>query len=64
MSSGILASFMHYYLRLIFDKVTLIGSVATSEIYQQMIHIGEGDVFIGLSFPRSWRAPRPSHGTN
>ena len=52
MSSGILASFMHYYLRLVFDKVTLIGSVATSEIYQQMIHIGEGDVFIGLSFPR------------
>lgn len=52
MSSGILANFMHYYLRLIFDKVTLIGSVATSEIYQQMIHIGEGDVFIGLSFPR------------
>ena len=52
MSSGILASFMHYYLRLIFDKVTLIGSVATSEIYQQMIHIGEGDIFIGLSFPR------------
>ncbi len=48
----ILASFMHYYLRLIFDKVTLIGSVATSEIYQQMIHIGEGDVFIGMSFPR------------
>ena len=30
MSSGILASFMHYYLRLIFDKVTLIGSVATT----------------------------------
>ncbi|MGN1340245.1 MAG: MurR/RpiR family transcriptional regulator [Oscillospiraceae bacterium] len=52
MSSGILASFMHYYLRLIFDKVTLIGSVATSEIYQQMIHIGEGDVFIAMSFPR------------
>lgn len=52
MSSGILASFAHYYLRLIFDKVTLIGSVATSEIYQQMIHIGEGDVFIALSFPR------------
>lgn len=52
MSSGILASFMNYYLRLIFDKVTLIGSVATSEIYQQMVHIGEGDLFIGMSFPR------------
>ena len=52
MSSGILASFMHYYLRLIFDKVTLVGSVGTSEIYQQMIHIGEGDVLIAMSFPR------------
>lgn len=52
MSSGILAGFMHYYLRLIFDNVTLVGSVSTSEIYQQMIHIGEGDVFIAMSFPR------------
>ena len=52
MSSGILASFMHYYLRLIFDKVSLVGSVGTSEMYQQMIHIGEGDLLIAMSFPR------------
>lgn len=52
MSSGILASFMHYYLRLITDKVTLVGSVGTSEMYQQMIHVGEGDLFIAMSFPR------------
>lgn len=52
MSSGILASFMHFYLRLITDKVTLVGSVGTSEMYQQMIHIGEGDLFIAMSFPR------------
>ena len=52
MSSSILAQFMHYYLRLILDKVTLIGSVGRSEIYQQMIHIGRGDIFIAMSFPR------------
>ena len=52
MSSGILASFMHYYLRLILDKVTLVGAVGTAELYQQMIHIGEGDLLIAMSFPR------------
>lgn len=52
MSSGILANFMHYYLRLIFDNVSHIGAVATNELYQQMVHIGEGDVLIAMSFPR------------
>lgn len=52
MSSGILANFMYYYLRLIFDKVTLVGAVGTAELYQQMIHIGEGDLLIAMSFPR------------
>ncbi len=52
MSSGLLASFMHYYLRMIFDKATLVGAVGTAEIYQQMIHIGEGDLLIAMSFPR------------
>ncbi len=52
MSSGILANFMHYYLRLIFDNVSHIGAVGTNELYQQMVHIGEGDVLVALSFPR------------
>lgn len=52
MSSGILANFMNYYLRFIFDNVTLVGSVGTTELYQQMIHIGEGDLLIAMSFPR------------
>lgn len=52
MSSGLLAGFMHYYLRLIFDNVTLVGAVGTAELYQQMIHIGEGDLLIAMSFPR------------
>lgn len=52
MSSGILANFMYYYLRLILEKVTLVGSVGITELYQQMIHIGEGDLLIAMSFPR------------
>ena len=52
MSSGILANFMYYYLRFIFDNITLVGSVGTTELYQQMIHIGEGDLLIAMSFPR------------
>ena len=52
MSSGILASFMHYYLRLIFDKVTLVGAVGKTELYQHMIHITRGDLLIAMSFPR------------
>lgn len=52
MSSGILANFMHYYLRLIFNNVSHIGAVGTNELYQQMVHIGKGDVLIAMSFPR------------
>lgn len=52
MSSSMLARFMYYYLRLIFDKVTLVGAVGTAELYQQMIHIGESDLLIAMSFPR------------
>lgn len=52
MSSGILANFMHYYLRLILNKVTLVGAVGKTELYQQMIHIEKGDLLIAMSFPR------------
>ncbi len=52
MSSGILANFMHYYLRLIFGNVSHIGAVGVSEMYQQMVHIGKDDVLIAMSFPR------------
>lgn len=52
MSSGLLASFAHYYLRLMFDNVTLVGAVGTSELFQRMIHVGEGDLLVAMSFPR------------
>ncbi len=52
MSSGILAMYMHYYLRLVLDNTFLVGAVGTSEMYQQMIRIGAGDLLIAMSFPR------------
>ena len=52
MSSGILASFMYYYMRVVHEDVRLVGSVGTSEMYQQMVHLEKNDLLIVMSFPR------------
>lgn len=51
-SSGALAGFLAFYFGLIFDNVIHVGESSTSEIFEQIVRIGEGDVMIGLSFPR------------
>ena len=35
-----------------FDSVQLISATSEAQILQQMVHIGEGDALIGISFPR------------
>ena len=47
-----LAHFLSFYLNLIFEDVRLIQTSSASEIFEQMIRIGEKDVIIGISFPR------------
>lgn len=47
-----LASFLSFYLNLIFDNVRLIVTNNSSEIFEQMIRINKEDVVIGISFPR------------
>lgn len=47
-----LASFLGYYLKMIREGVTEITSNNTNEIFEQMIHVNEQDVVIGISFPR------------
>lgn len=47
-----IASFLSFYLNLIFDDVRLIQTSSSSEIFEQMIRIGEQDAIIGISFPR------------
>ncbi len=51
-SSAALSSFMGYYLNLLRDNVHLLHDTAVSEVYEQVIRIKEGDVFIGMSYPR------------
>lgn len=47
-----LASFLAYYFEMLFENVTLVKATSEAEIFQQMIHIDERDLAIGLSFPR------------
>ena len=47
-----LASFLSYYLQLICEDVTLVNTNSSSEIFEQLIRIGQDDVVIGISFPR------------
>ena len=47
-----LASFLSFYLNLIFDNVVNLQTSSASELFEQMIHINEEDCIIGISFPR------------
>ena len=51
-SSAMLANFLSYSLQMIFDNVRLIDTTAGSELFQQIMSIGEGDVMVAISFPR------------
>lgn len=47
-----LASFLAFYLNLIYDNVKLVNTSSATEIFEQMVRIGPDDVVIGISFPR------------
>ncbi len=47
-----LASFLSFYLHLMFDHVIQLNTNSSSEIFEQMIRINEKDVIVGISFPR------------
>lgn len=51
-SSTCLANFMGFYLNLLLENVHIIQDTTVSEVYEQIIRIKEGDVFIGISYPR------------
>lgn len=51
-SSRTLAFFLHFYLHLITENAMLVGGESVSELYEQLLWVGEGDVVIGISFPR------------
>ncbi len=51
-SSSFLAGYLNFYLHLIFKNVVFVQNSAAGEIYEQLVHIGPGDILIGISFPR------------
>ena len=51
-SSSFLAGYLNFYMHLIFENVTLVQSSAAGEIYEQLVHIGPGDVLLSICFPR------------
>ncbi|MFY9569728.1 MAG: MurR/RpiR family transcriptional regulator, partial [Acetivibrionales bacterium] len=51
-SSAPLAYFLGFYLNLILDNIRLVHTNSISEMFEQIIRASEGDVVIGMSFPR------------
>ena len=50
-SAAPLAQFMGYYLNFILDNIRVVTS-GVNDVFEQLIHIGEDDLLIGISFPR------------
>lgn len=51
-SAATLARTLGLNLQIIFDKVKLVSASSASEIYEQIMSIGKGDVLVAISFPR------------
>ena len=51
-SSSFVAGYLHFYLHMLFENVTLVQSNAAGEIFEQLFRIGPGDVILAISFPR------------
>lgn len=51
-SSASLSGFLGFYFNLMFDNVKLIHTNSVSEIFEQILRVGAGDVVLGVSFPR------------
>lgn len=50
-SSNALAEYLGFYLRVMLDDVQVV-SLGISDIFEQLLRIGEGDMVIGISYPR------------
>ena len=51
-SSAAIATFLSFYFNLIFDNVVKVSANTASEVFESLLRVGEGDVVIGVSFPR------------
>lgn len=51
-ATSLLSDVLAYNLGLVFENVTHIDTTSESKIFEQMLKIGKGDVFIAMTFPR------------
>ncbi len=51
-SSAALAQFLVFYLRMAVKNIETVTTNSSSEMFEQMINVGEEDAVIGISFPR------------
>ncbi len=51
-SAATLARFVTFYFNLMFDDVRMVHTTSSSEMFEQIMRMGEKDVIIGISFPR------------
>lgn len=51
-SSAVIAQFLGFYFNYMFDNVKLVDTSSASEMFEQIVRVGPGDVVIGISFPR------------
>lgn len=51
-SSAILASFLAFNFRFMFEHVSLVQTTSGSEVFEQLLRVSEDDAVIAISFPR------------
>jgi len=51
-SSAVLADYMRHYFGLMFDNVRLLKPSSGSEVFENLMNVQPGDVFVSISFPR------------
>lgn len=51
-SASTLAGFLNFNLRMMFDDVKFVQTTSGSEMFEEIMRVGEGDVMIAISFPR------------
>ncbi len=51
-TSAALSMFMGFYFNLLFENVKVLNENTAGEVFEQIMRIGPGDVFVGISYPR------------
>lgn len=51
-SASALSNFLGFYFNMMLDNVVVVHTNSSSELFEQILRIGKGDVLVGISFPR------------